>query len=85
MREKSRHDDEALGSGFAFLFPRHVSPNKVHASPINLSKNSKYPLVLPPIPKGVMVQGDMMVQFPRLLNTNHDFSKYMEFKTKSYM
>jgi hypothetical protein len=57
-----------------YIPPRNPSTKQVH-----LQKDAKYPLVEPPIPEGVIVEGDMLGLIPALKYADHDITDENKF------
>jgi hypothetical protein len=62
------------------IFPRdYIPPRKDTTKPINLSKDTKYELVEPEIPPGVIMEEDMLGLIPNLKYVDHDITMRRNF------
>ena len=61
-------------------FPRDYIPSrKPSAKQVHLQKKARYPLVEPPIPEGVIVEGDMLGMIPALKYVDHEIKDEKKF------
>jgi hypothetical protein len=59
-----------------------------HKNPVNLQKEAKYELMEPKIPRGVIVEGDMLGAMSSLKFVDHDLSnekKFLDLAQRKYL
>jgi hypothetical protein len=70
-------------------FPRdYIPPRKDTAPQVRLPKDAKYPLVMPEIPPGVIIEGDLMGKVVALKFLDHDITdaqKFLELAWDKYL
>ena len=72
LRTKAPHDVEASGSGLETMFREYIPPRTEEAPHVTISKNSKYTLVKPTIPKEVHVMANILMNLKSMGFVDHD-------------
>ena len=67
------------------MFPGYISPRKDKAPHVTISKNAKYPLVKPTIPKGVHVADEILPNLKKMGIVDHDMLKFPKLAMSQYM
>ena len=75
-RTKRRNDAKASRSKSVTLLPGYILARKIDAWTIRLCRNTKYNMVMSPIPKGVLVQGDMMGMLETFTTLHTHFGQF---------